>query len=827
MLLGLGLVAAVVLGQRSCDHREEIELPLVGAGVTINRLLPSVGSNSTDTEWVMEAGGLQVIVQGEREGRGRASRGRLLAVKPAPGQAGPLRSLETLLFVAGKELALETIRVAPEATEQAPVLRVEQRESVNSLTLTTTMTVAPGRPWVEVVTQIRNDGKRRLAMVAPADRLQWPGAATFAPRLGAVDEPTTVSAPWIARLGHRYGYALAFPDGPAEVSFEFDRVGPTSQTAVGSAVELGPGEVHQYRRLLIVVRGGMAELAELAWPAVSRAVGRVEGRLEPAPSWAVIRALHPDGQPILEVSADSSGSYVLPLPEGTYRLLLECPGGLDQQTVIVDPKSGPVEASLIAPSPGRLRLSAVDTEEHPLPVRWLIRGVPPTPNPDFGPDERVEGAKNAVYSMTGSGDVELAPGKYKVLASHGMEWSVDEHEVEIRLDAGRAVHSVLSRQVLTPGWVSGDFHVHAAPSPDSSVVLEDRVTALVAEGVEFAAATDHNHVTDYAEAVASVQASDRIVSVSGVEVTVKDWGHFNAYPYPVGAGAPPFAEMSAEQIFAGVRGRAPNAMLQVNHPHMKDIGYFNRGGLNVGRGVFTKSGFDLSFDALEVVNGFELDEPETLDSNLRDWFGLLNRGYRYTAVGNSDSHRLVFQWAGYPRTYVRVVEDDPSRLNSDAVIEALRAGHAIVSAGPFVTTLVDGVAGPGDQLSVGASIPILEVSVRAADWVDVTRAEVWINGSVFAQRRASSRRRSPARIQWQLPLELTGDSWVVVVVRGSELLDRVVPGLRATPIAFTNPVFIDVDGDQIWTPPIDHKIHFDDRPHLDHGEDSMEGADEE
>ena len=43
-----------------------------------------------------------------------------------------------------------------------------------------------------------------------------------------------------------------------------------------------------------------------------------------------------------------------------------------------------------------------------------------------------------------------------------------------------------------------------------------------------------------------------------------------------------------------------------------------------------------------------------------EWFELINAGRRYTAVGNSDSHRLVYQWAGYPRTYVRVEDDRPS-----------------------------------------------------------------------------------------------------------------------------------------------------------------------
>jgi hypothetical protein len=57
------------------------------------------------------------------------------------------------------------------------------------------------------------------------------------------------------------------------------------------------------------------------------------------------------------------------------------------------------------------------------------------------------------------------------------------------------------------------------------------------------------------------------------------------------------------------------------------------------------------------------------------------------------------------------------------------------------------------------------------------------------------------RIQWETVLRLDRDSWVVVIAKGERLLDIVLPGARAKPFAFTNPIFIDFDGDGTFQAP--------------------------
>jgi hypothetical protein len=367
----------------------------------------------------------------------------------------------------------------------------------------------------------------------------------------------------------------------------------------------------------------------------------------------------------------------------------------------------------------------------------------------------------------------------------------------VNADLGATFRGEMKRSVDTSGWLASDFHVHASPSKDSNVPLTERVLTLAAEGIELAVPTDHNHVTDYTDSIHTDKLQGRITSMTGVEITTLSWGHFNAYPYAKSVDVPPTHETSPLEIFAVVRARAPQAVLQVNHPRMPGVGYFNRGELDTKTGVAESPEFSFAFDTLEVSNGFDLEDPSVFERNLREWFELLNVGHRYTAVGNSDSHRVVFQWAGWPRTYVRVPDQDVSRVNPLDVAKALTSGHAVVSCGIFVLPLANGSAGPGDTV-LGNRVT-LAISLRAPDWIDVSRVEVYANGGKAFERT----REAPHESDWNLEadLELKADSWIVVVARGDKFMNDALPGKWIKPFGFSNPIFVDADSDGVFVTP--------------------------
>jgi hypothetical protein len=305
-------------------------------------------------------------------------------------------------------------------------------------------------------------------------------------------------------------------------------------------------------------------------------------------------------------------------------------------------------------------------------------------------------------------------------------------------------------------------------------------------------------VTDYGAPIRKQRLEGKLGALSGVEITTPGWGHFNAFPYPASVELPPFQEASPLEIFAVVRARAPHAVLQVNHPRMPGVGYFNRGELDAKTGVAEAPEFSFAFDALEVSNGFDLEDPKVLERNLREWFDLMNVGHRYTAVGNSDSHRVVMQWAGWPRTYVRMPDQDVAQISPLELTRSLVAGHALVSCGIFVLPVANGSAGPGDTVQ-GTRVS-LAISARAPEWIDVSRLEVYVNGARTEERKREPSVRS-APWSLELDLELKTDAAVVVLARGDRFMNDALPGKWIKPFGFANPILVDADADGTFEPP--------------------------
>jgi hypothetical protein len=583
---------------------------------------------------------------------------------------------------------------------------------------------------------------------------------------------------WLAFDGQSVAYALIVPRAPFDVDFRMTGLGPREQLALSPPATLMPNVTLEHRRNFIVTSGGLEAAAELAWSLAGRPIGFVEGQIAPMPPWARIEARGTRGETLLVSAVKHSGAFRLPLPAGSHLVRLVAPGGTDEESVyrVVDADTGTA-----------------------LPARLTVRGIAPTPDPNLGPWHVADGAANVAYTASGEGALELPPGRYKVLASHGLEWSVHEQELDVTEASGVVLRAPLARAFPTSGWLACDFHLHADPSGDSKVPLRDRVIALLAEGVEFAVATDHNHVTDYGPSIAELGAGERINAARGVEITTSGWGHFNAYPLPAAAAAPNVADRTPAEIFAAVRSSVPDSVIQINHPRMgPDIGYFSQGQLDAVRGSAGREGFTFDFDALEVHNGFEHNDFGTVEKNLSDWFALLQGGRRYTAVGNSDSHALVMQWAGYPRTYVRTNSDRPDAVAADVIARSVRLGRAIVTSGPFIELRVnDGE--PGDHVSVEEGRARVELSVHAAEWIDLKRVRLIANGKALKEIEVLPERKRGLRFRFEGELKFEHDSWLVVLALGERASDGVLPGWRIPPFAFTNPVWIDVDGDGLVT----------------------------
>ena len=128
-------------------------------------------------------------------------------------------------------------------------------------------------------------------------------------------------------------------------------------------------------------------------------------------------------------------------------------------------------------------------------------------------------------------------GDYTVWASRGFEWEPASLELSLVADQSLDWQPELIRAYETPGWVAADFHLHSEWSPDSDVPLRQRILACVCEGIEYAVATDHDVITDYAPFVAD--ALKPLIQVAiGLEVTTPKIGHLNVWPLTLNPNKP-------------------------------------------------------------------------------------------------------------------------------------------------------------------------------------------------------------------------------------------------------------------------------------------------
>jgi hypothetical protein len=439
----------------------------------------------------------------------------------------------------------------------------------------------------------------------------------------------------------------------------------------------------------------------------------------------------------------------------------------------------------------------------PRPTTLVFESSDGESDPIFGPAYRASGARSVVIDSAGETTVWLrSPGAFRVWAMRGLEYSAASASFSTVGGPPPPIDLEIERVLDPPGQVGADFHLHSIGSPDSQIVFEDRVRACAAAGLEFVVATEHNGVVDLMPVIRKLNLESAMRSCSGDEITTREpnIGHFNLFPLvpdpsKPGNGAAPFEGLKPADLAANARALGRPAILQINHPRLGSIGYFNLFELSwpPGDGAQRTSlaGFSTEFDAIEVLNG--QDSIEGVHRVLSDWYRLLDDGLALTATGNSDSHKIVFQEAGWPRNYVRVGTDDPAQVRTDDVVAAVRAHRVSVSHGPVVRLLVDGKDAIGDEITRKDGKLDVRVQIDAAPWVRVDRVDVVVNGAVAATADVPFS-RDVRRLDRTFSLAFDRDSWVVVVAEGSRFDAPARLRFEIPPFAFTNPIWVDVDG---------------------------------
>lgn len=714
------------------------------------------------------------------------------------------------------------------------------------------------REWAEhltIETTLENRSDKAIRSARVGDYVRWTNASTFFPGKGYRLRKSQHSAGWIARRGRGSSFAWFVERGKIATTVLTSHQGSRYNTAMKifvKRVKLPARGKVTYRRHLAVGQGDLADVARIVYEARAQPVVRVEGTVRGKRSGrglegVRVRAYSPRGRELIsEAETTRAGRFELWLPPDKYRIVAWQWGRPDAALPVrrIDKAPPPIEITMSAP--GRVEYEVRDeVSGELLPARLIFLGQGRTKNPKFVPQREDRQFDNVAYTHTGKGERNLPSGRYRVLVTRGPEYTLRELPVVIRAGETIPIKTTLKRVVDTHGYIAADFHIHSVNSQDSLVGLEDRVRSLVAENVEFAVPTDHNYVTDYRPFINAMGVKKWIASVPGNEVTTDGvrLGHFNVYPVDPEAGTPgegafAFYRRTPAKIFEEVRAREGwERVIQVNHPRLgRGNGYWNNTSWNGKKADTADNRYSAAFDAIEVFNGLDKTLAPT-EHVMREWFALLNRGVRYTATGNSDSHRLGSEEVGYPRNFVAVDDDRPTEVDPVDVIASVRRGRVVVTNGPFLRIRVRragaekprvasvaanekgkrngngrgvlgaprppetalAVGGMGDLVSAGTDGIHIDVEVHAAPWVDVTRVEVVGNGETVLTVPV---KRSDASLRYKGTLQLRpkGDTWYVIAARGR---DRLEPVLKrdVPPFGFANPFWVDADGDGRFSPP--------------------------
>jgi hypothetical protein len=583
----------------------------------------------------------------------------------------------------------------------------------------------------------------------------------------------------------------------------------------------------------------------------------IAGRVEPANIRTVIHVSEAEtGVPITQIATttegEEAGAYRAVLPPGEYDLTFRAAQRrLRSVPVAVPPGSFAAVPTVEWESPGWLLFEPAFADGGP--GRVIVRGIGDTADPVFGPellDFRIDGlpdvsgtATDNLHFIGNDRDptrVAIPPGSYRLTATRGFEHDIATLDVEVPGPGSevRVPPFSLPRVVEFRGIVSADLHVHAQASDDSGMTNEARLKSFIAEGVDVLVTTDHDHLGFFEPALDALDVRDRIRVIQGVEVTssapspAAPWsiGHHNAWPIPYEPlahrrGAPPDQNITVADLYASLRHDYGALVVQLNHPRSRDPGtvdqeaFFSHLG-TVGEGFDPARPIDsppndrllepssdgstraVDFDAMEVMNGRSFARYLWVRE---DWYSLLRQGFLRTGTANSDTHGPD-QPAGYPRNYVYLDPDRPE-WDEDRWNAAIREGRTFGTNGPLIAVFTANGGRMGDLVAAPGGGVEVEIGVAAAPWVPVEEVRLLANGEVVLRYGAAAlaadavvrlrdridlvlEEDACVTLEAGVPLDVDPNSWAVA--RGGVYATTIAPGF--VPTAFTNPIFIDVDG---------------------------------
>lgn len=577
---------------------------------------------------------------------------------------------------------------------------------------------------------------------------------------------------------------------------------------------------------------------------------------------------------------DADGYYQGTIPKASYRAMVKIPGypyeggGNSPLTKSITVKN-PVVVDFDVPATGFVRVDVTNgVTTNPIPAKVSVVGqvtmVDPLVHEQilgesitadgrlFGYDARekvtIHGLPQVQFAgVSGSTPVfALQPGDYQLVVSHGPEFSVSKQNITV-VAGDASTPQVVAASVVpvvdSTGFVSADHHVHLINSPDSTVSRDERIVTMLAEGVDYFVASDHDFKEDLTAEVGALGASSMIKTGISNEMTYFDSGHFGAYPLdlvagsvtngaidwgragePAGLGYPSDGsyDLSVNEMALAAKAPPHNAtVVQANHFNSGTLGYFRTSGIDttvappqsstlpakIRQSPAVTNLYSNEITALELWIESSRDQNAlALGENLGDYINMLNLFdaanplQRKGIVCDSDTHSTTIVQAGGPRNMLASITDDPALLDPQDLADSVNAGRNVCTSGPMVRVSVEGDGGAvashdlADPLIVPATLgtATVHIDIQSPTWAEYDRIEVYFNNTPSCVNTpvnflGSSKKNCTATPNFVITptkstvpvngdfrlesasiqgLTITQDSWVMVVVRGTDNVSK-------------------------------------------------------
>ena len=373
------------------------------------------------------------------------------------------------------------------------------------------------------------------------------------------------------------------------------------------------------------------------------------------------------------------------------------------------------------------------------------------------------------FYSSGESLLRLPPGRYRVTASKGIEYSEVSRQVDLRADSDSELVLEIPRWIDMParGWYSADAHIHVArthreldPLISNWMQAED---VHVATLLQWGNVSGFNNAPQYGFGPASVHQEGRYLLASGQE---NPRTHVFGHTITLGASEPVnFTDRYLIYQLFWEEARRQGGL----------SGYAHMG---VQAGAQNGLSIDLPLNLISFV--------EVLQFNGADfsvWYSILNTGFKMSPTAGSD-----YPFGGAPigreRFYTRI--DGP--LTYEKWLDGIEQGRTFVSNGPMLEFRVNGLdLGEEVVLREPESVRV-EASVRFDPKRDqVEKLEIVANGQIVRSFHPAAG-ASEIRAEFPLPVEEAG--WLAARASGSKQgLLRPISSL-----AHTAPIYLAVHG---------------------------------